>query len=161
MQNHLRRNHRDAEPVSPRQGRRFPPVVSAENQDVSLKLSHHGVDNEQGMIGADHDDDDDVVVVRGSDPNEDDMIIGSPDDWGDRDRQIHPSPIPSYRPPTLFSVHHSPSYDREVSPQVPAQRSMTLTVPESATPTIRVNERDTFGELCPRYITKHITYAPK
>ena len=159
MQNHLRRSHRDTEPVSRRQGRPIPPAVSPENQDVSLQLSHHGVDNEQGMIDAEHDDDD--VVVRGSDPNEDDMIIGSPDDWGDRDRQIHSSSIRSYEPPSLFSVHHSPSYGHEVSPQVPAQRSMTLTVPESATPAIRVNERDTFGELCPRYITKHITYAPK
>jgi hypothetical protein len=157
MQNHLRRNHRDAEPVSRRQGTSIP-VVSPENQDVSLQLPHHGVDNEQRMIDADHDDDDDVVV-RGSDPNEDDMIIGSPDDWGDRDRQIHSSPTPSHRrPPTLFPVHHSPSYDRDVSPHVPAQRSMTTGL-ESATPVI-INERDTFGELCPRYITKYITYAP-
>ena len=153
MQNHLRRGHPDAELVSRRQGASVLPAVS-------LQMPHHGVDNEQRMIDADHDDDD-VVVVRGSDPNEDDMSIGSPDDLGDRDRQIHSSPTPSYRrPATLFSVHHSPSYDRDVFPQVPTQRITTLTVPESAIPEM-INERDKFGELCPRYPTKHITYTPK
>lgn len=140
MHNHLRRDHLDVESISGIQGRSNAP----ENEDFSLQLPHHGVDNEQRMVDSDHDDDD---VVSGSDPNEEDMVIGSPDDWGDRDLQLHSSRIPSYR----SSVHHSPSYDRDVSTQVPpAQHSNTPTVPESATPAMR-NESDTFGEFCPRY----------
>ena len=101
-------------------------------------------------IGADHEDDD---IVPGSDPNEDDMIIDSPNRWprGDNNRQIHTSHTPAYQHSTLFSDQHSLSYVCDTSPHVPAQHCSTAPmVPESTAPEI-ANEHDTSGELHPLY----------
>ena len=136
MQNHLCRSHSNSEPSSHRRGRSILLIVSSdsENQDISLQPPHHNLGDEYMGIGADHEDDD---IVPGSDPNEDDMIIDSPNRWprGDNNRQIHTSHTPAYQHSTLFSDQHSLSYVCDTSPHVPAQHCSTAPmVPESTAP---------------------------